>query len=56
LKFKKDGNLDEVIGRKRAINEKFSKDEIRNWAIQLLEGLKYLHSDRKIIHRDIKPQ
>jgi [calcium/calmodulin-dependent protein kinase] kinase len=36
------------------LDRKFTEDEARNYFIQLILGLEYLHN-QKVIHRDIKP-
>ena len=49
------GNLESII--KKNIQNKTITDERKVWdlMIQCLSGLMYLHENRKIIHRDIKP-
>ena len=49
------GNLESII--KKNIQNKTLTDEKKVWdlMIQCLSGLMYLHENRKIIHRDIKP-
>ena len=49
------GNLEAII--KKNIQNKTLTDEKKVWdlLIQCLSGLMYLHENRKIIHRDIKP-
>ena len=49
------GNLESII--KKNIQNKTLTDERKVWdlMIQCLSGLMYLHENRKIIHRDIKP-
>ena len=49
------GNMESII--KKNIQNKTLTDERRVWdlLIQCLSGLMYLHENRKIIHRDIKP-
>lgn len=46
-------DLAEIISRKRG---PFPKQEVIDWAHQILDALIYLHSpDHQIVHRDIKP-
>ena len=47
--------LADKIAEKRVSGEPFTENEILNYFTQLCLGLKHCH-DRKIVHRDIKPQ
>ncbi|XP_042275971.1 serine/threonine-protein kinase Nek1-like isoform X2 [Thunnus maccoyii] len=47
------GDLLEKINSQKG--EPFSEDQILDWFVQICLALKYIH-DRKILHRDIKPQ
>jgi serine/threonine protein kinase len=49
MEFADGGNLQERIA------QKLSETEILNILFQLLEGLKYLHSQKKIFHGDLRP-
>ena len=48
LEYCSDGNLSKLIGK---IDQDKSKEIIK----QVVEGLVYLHEDKKTLHRDIKP-
>jgi serine/threonine protein kinase len=52
--MKKDGSLADEIAIKKALNKLIPVHDINSWALQLLNGIDYLH-EMKIIHRDIKP-
>jgi serine/threonine protein kinase len=47
--------LAERIKTTRIEGKKFEESQILNWSIQATTALKYLHFEKKIAHRDIKP-
>ena len=53
MEFADDGDIAAKIKEVTQKREHFSEDTIWNWVIQMLEGMKYLHSNN-IIHRDLK--
>ena len=49
-------SLGQFIDKRRRANQKFQPREIRHLAIEILNGIDYLHNPRlTIIHRDLKP-
>jgi serine/threonine protein kinase len=55
IKQIKDGDLNKFIKRYRSSDSKINEKKIVSIEIQILEGLKEIHS-KGIIHRDIKPK
>lgn len=55
MEYADGGDLDQLIKYHDKIKKRFSEDEILDIFVQICLGLKYLH-DRKILHRDLKPQ
>lgn len=54
MEFISGEDLSEILEKS---DEPFSVEEVLNWAAQLCDALKYLHTqDMPVIHRDIKPQ
>ena len=54
MEFCSGGTLTKVIFKQEQKGEPFSEQQILKWFAELSAGIEYLH-DRKIIHRDIKP-
>lgn len=54
FEFCKD-NLESMITEMKGKKEHFTIDEVRNFAKQILTGLKEIH-EREIVHRDLKPE
>lgn len=44
------GALDELLRRNGKLKEKY----VSKFVMQLVEGLKYLHDEKKVVHRDLK--
>ena len=49
------GSLDDLLKKNIAQNKLIDEKTLWNFLIQSLSGLLYLHENKKIIHRDIKP-
>lgn len=52
--FYEDGTLDQLIIKKRKLNETLSNDTIMTYCTQILKAIDCLH-DNLITHRDLKP-
>lgn len=49
-------SLGQLIEKRRRLNNKFTASEIKHLAIEILNGIDYLHNQPSvIIHRDLKP-
>jgi len=49
-------SLGQFIDKRRRLNQKFTSSEIKHLAIEILNGIDYLHNQSAvIIHRDLKP-
>jgi len=55
MDFAAGGDLAHRITKQSKSRIKFPETEVAAWTVQLLLALKYLH-ERKVLHRDIKPQ
>ena len=52
IEFLSGGNLQQFLSAKR----KFKPERVLYYSLQILEGLHYLHTQIKIIYRDLKPE
>jgi serine/threonine protein kinase len=48
------GDLDGVICDHRERSERIDEGKVKKWAIEIVEGLDFLHS-KQVVHFDIKP-
>ena len=51
----KDGNLGMLVRDRFQEKDDFSEKEIASMVQQILKALKYLHEEKHIAHRDLKP-
>jgi len=49
------GDLRSKIDEKKILNKSFNLELIYNWIHEIINGIYYLHYNKRIIHRDIKP-
>lgn len=55
MEYADGGDLKEQISKRKQANSPFTEDEVLNFFTQICLALKHCH-DRKILHRDLKPQ
>jgi serine/threonine protein kinase len=55
LNLHKNGDLAKRIKLTEKEGKQFEEIQIFSWSIQATTALKYLHKEKKIAHRDIKP-
>ena len=53
MEFADDGDLSELIGRRKACNQPLEEDLVLRYLVQVTQALIYIHS-RGILHRDVK--
>ena len=51
----KEGSLEELFIEKIHHKQIISANQQKEWSLQMLNGLEFLHNRLHIIHRDIKP-
>lgn len=54
MEYAENGDLQKYLERRKIENRPLSEEQVIEWFIQLLLGLKYIH-EKKIVHRDLKP-
>ena len=55
MEYCEKNDLNSYINSYKNKNEKIPEDFIWKVAFQVLDALHYLHNERKIVHKDIKP-
>ena len=54
MEYAEGGTLAEQIEKRRKTNTPYSKEELKNLFLQLVDGMKSIN--KKLVHRDIKPE
>ncbi len=54
MEYAEKGDLEKYLENKKIEGKPLNEEQVIEWFIQLLLGLKYIH-DKKIVHRDLKP-
>ncbi len=54
MEYAEGGTLADQIDERKKMNNPYSKDELRNLFLQLVDGMKSIN--KKLVHRDIKPE
>ncbi|KAL1499618.1 hypothetical protein AB1Y20_011817 [Prymnesium parvum] len=55
MEYAESGDMAARIEQQKALGTPFSEDVVVDWIVQLLLALRYAH-ERKVLHRDLKPQ
>ncbi|KAL4505402.1 hypothetical protein ABPG72_002464 [Tetrahymena utriculariae] len=55
MEYADGGDLQQKIHERKKTCKPFSEDQILDWFLQICYGLDYMHNNKKIVHRDIKP-
>eukprot|EP00282_Hemiselmis_andersenii_P037559 CAMPEP_0169426522 /NCGR_PEP_ID=MMETSP1042-20121227/255_1 /TAXON_ID=464988 /ORGANISM="Hemiselmis andersenii, Strain CCMP1180" /LENGTH=169 /DNA_ID=CAMNT_0009536465 /DNA_START=99 /DNA_END=605 /DNA_ORIENTATION=- len=50
------GDIQQQIKAANSVGVLFTPDQVLDWTVQILEALRYLHEEKKILHRDLKSQ
>jgi hypothetical protein len=50
------GDLQAQVKCAREAGVLFTREQVEDWMAQLIDALRYLHEDKKILHRDLKSQ
>lgn len=54
MEYAEGGTLADQIEERKKTNSPYSKEELRNLFLQLVDGMKSIN--KKLVHRDIKPE